>query len=39
MFPTADFLLYCLVSFATPGPNTLMALEQSGGRAFAGGSG
>lgn len=27
MFPTAEFFLYCMVSFATPGPNTLMALE------------
>ncbi len=27
MFPVGDFLLYCLVTFATPGPNTLMALE------------
>ena len=34
MFPTADFLLYCLVSFATPGPNTLMALEQGRRKGF-----
>lgn len=27
MFPAGDFFLYCLTSFATPGPNTLMALE------------
>lgn len=27
MFPAGDFFLYCFTSFATPGPNTLMALE------------
>lgn len=39
MFPTGDFLLYCFVSFASPGPNTLMALEQGRRRGFRRGVG
>lgn len=34
MFPTIDFFLYCFVSLATPGPNTLMSLENGRRKGF-----
>ena len=34
MFPSVDFLIYCFVSFATPGPNTLMSLENGRRKGF-----
>ena len=34
MFPTADFLLYCLVSFATPGPIIKRIMPRAQGRAY-----
>ena len=34
MFPTVDFFLYCFVSLATPGPNTLMSLENGRWKGF-----
>ena len=34
MFPTVDFFLYCFVSLATPGPNTLMSLENGRRKGF-----
>lgn len=34
MFPAVDFFLYCFASLATPGPNTLMALENGRRKGF-----